>query len=339
MDPHSQPPPAAAILQLITNVWAAQAAAAFARLGIADLLADGPRSAGHVAERTGANPDATYRLLRGVTAVGIVRALPDRTFALTPVGECLRSGVPTSMRSLLIAETARGHWLPWGEVEHSVRTGEPATHKTLGMSAWDYYQANPEEAFHFAEGMGNVSAMAGEAVLGAYGFDGARLVVDVGGSHGSMVAAVLKRQPSARGILFDLPHVVEEAGPMLAAAGVADRVERRGGDFRREVPAGGDTYVLKAILHDWSDDECVAILANCRRAMAPGGRVVVVEMLIDDAGPPSPAPLMDLNMLVMLTGRERTAEEFGNLFRRAGLKLERVVPTHSPFVVIEATAP
>jgi hypothetical protein len=337
MDPASAPP-AAAILHLMTNMWATQAVATFARIGIADLLADGPLSAGQLAERAKAHPDALYRLLRGVASVGVLTALPERRFALTPVGEALRSGVPGSMRSLLVAEMAPGHWLPWGELEHSVRTGKPATSKTLGKTIWEYYAQHKDEAFHFAEGMGGISAMAMQAVLASYSFEGAKLLVDVGGSHGSLLAAVLARLPDARGVLFDLAHVVEEAGPMLAAAGVANRVERVAGSFFESVPAGGDTYLLKAILHDWSDDECVTILGHCRKAMAPGARVVIVEMLIDDQGPPSPAPLMDLNMLVMLTGRERTAAEFSAVLARAGLELSRVVPTPSPFVVIEARA-
>jgi O-methyltransferase len=338
MDQSTSQPPPAAILQLILNVWATQSAATFARLGMADLLADGAAPARLVAERAGTNADATYRLLRGLATVGIVEALPDNRFALTPVGQCLRSDVPGSMRSLLIAEMAPGHWLPWGDMEHSVRTGTPATLKTFGKPAWEYYAEHPEEADDFAQGMSNVSAMAIQAVLEAYSFTGAELLVDVGGSHGSLLSAVLKKLPQARGILFDRPNVVRGAGPVLDRAGVANRVTCQGGSFFESVPDGGDVYLLKMILHDWSDDECVVILSACRKAMIPGGRVVVLEMLISNQGPPSPAPLMDLNMLVMLTGRERTAEEYGSLFARAGLAISRVVPTRSPFAVIEARA-
>jgi hypothetical protein len=332
-----QPPPAA-ILQLIVNMWAVKSAAAFAQLGLADLLAEGPLPAAVVAEKAKTNPDATYRLLRGLASVGIVQALPDHRFGLTPVGECLRSDVPGSMRSLLIAEMAPGHWLPWGELEHSVRTGTPATEKTLGQTAWDYYASHPDEANHFAKGMTGISEMAIDAVLEAYSFAGAHLVVDVGGSQGSMVSAVLRQVPEARGVVYDLPHVVSGAGPALQKAGVASRVTCEGGSFFDSVPAGGDLYLLKSILHDWNDDECVKILTNCRTAMAANGRIAVVELIIDPQGPPSPAPLMDLNMLVMLTGRERTKEEYGALFTRAGLQLTRVVPTQSPFAVLEARA-
>jgi hypothetical protein len=338
MDQSTAQSPAAAVLQLILNMWAAQSAATFARLGMADLLADGPATARVIAERAETNTDATYRLLRGLATVGIVEALAEDRFALTPVGQCLRSDVPGSMRSLLIAEMAPGHWLPWGDMEHSVRTGTPAAPKTLGKPAWEYYAEHPEEANHFAQGMSGMSAMAIDAVLEAYSFTGAQVVVDVGGSHGSLLSAVLQKYPDARGILFDRPNVVSGAGPTLDRAGVASRVTCQGGSFFESVPEGGDVYLLKSVLHDWSDDECVEILSACRRAMTPDGRVVVIEMLITSQGPPSPAPLIDLNMLVMLTGRERTEEEYGALFTRAGLALSGVVATHSPFAAIEARA-
>jgi hypothetical protein len=335
MDQPPTPPPFA-VLQLILNVWTAKAAAAFARLGFADLIGDGAQDANDLAKRAGTNADATYRLLRALAAAGILEARPDGRFALTPVGQCLRTGAPGSMRSLLIAELAPGHWLPWGDLEHSIRTGGPATLKTLGKPVWEYYSEHAAEGEAFADGMSNISSMVIQAVLAAYSFAGARLVVDVGGSHGSLLSAVLRAVPGARGILFDLPQAVSGAGPSLAREGVADRVECRGGSFFEAVPTGGDIYLLKTVLHDWNDEECVKILTACRAAMDPDGRVVVVEMIIDSEGPPSPAPFMDLNMLVMLTGRERTREEFSALFEHAGLALARIVPTQSPFVVIEA---
>ena len=335
MHPNLIPPPAA-IFGLVSGMWAAQAVATAARLGIPDQLAHGPRTAAEIATALGADASAVYRLLRGIASVGVLAVEHDGRFALTPVGECLRSGVPGSMRALIIAEMAPGHWLPWANLEHSVRTGKPAAPKALGMDVWEYYKRNADEGFLFAEAMSGMSAMAMQAVLASYSFAGARKVVDVGGSHGAFVAAVLQREPAARGVLFDRPEVVEGAGATLEAAGVTDRVERVGGDFFQSVPAGGDVYLLKHILHDWNDEECVKILGRVREAMAPDGRVVVAEMLISDQGPPSPAPLLDLNMLVMLSGRERTAEEFGGLFAKAGLKLHGVTPTHSPVAVIEA---
>ena len=332
---HQLPPPAV-IMQLVSGVWAAQAVAAFAELGVADALADGPRAAKDIATKVGANPDALHRLMRGVASVGVLTHEGGGKYALTPVGDCLRSNVPGSMRSMIIAEMAPGHWLPWGHFVESVRTGKPMTEKALGMKAWDYYKANPEEGRHFAEAMSGISAMAMQAVLASYSFAGCKRVVDVGGSHGAFLSAVLNQEKAASGVLFDLPNVIEGAAGSLEAAGVASRVERIAGSFFQSVPPGGDVYLLTSILHDWSDEECVKILANIARVMTTDGRVVVVEMPSTDQGPPSPAPLLDLNMMVMLTGRERTVEEYGGLFAKAGLKLASVTPTGSPFAVIDA---
>ena len=329
-------PPPAQVFGLLSGMWAAKACATLANLRIPDVLAQGPKTAEEVATAIGADASAVFRLMRGVASVGVLRAEADGRFALTPVGELLRSDVPGSMRSLLVAELAPGHWLPWGDLEAAVRTGKPSAPRALGMSVWEYYQKHAEEGFHFAEAMTGLSSLALEAVLGAYSFAGARKVVDVGGSHGAFLAAVLKREPNARGVLFDRPDVIEGAGATLAGAGVGARVERVGGSFFESVPAGGDVYLLKHILHDWNDDECVTILGHVREAAAPGARIVVVEMLVTDGGPPSPAPLLDLNMLVMLTGKERTARQFADLFAKAGLTPAGVTPTHSPFAVIEA---
>jgi hypothetical protein len=327
-------PPQAHVMNFITGMWAAQTVATVAQLAIPDHLASGPKTAAELAPVVKAHPEALHRLMRGAASVGVFAKDAQNRFSLTPIGECLRSGVPGSMRAAMIAEMAPGHWLPWGHLEESVRTGKPAAPTVLGMDAWGYYKKNPEEGKLFAEAMTGMSAMANHAVMGTYSFKGAKKVIDVGGSHGAFLAAVLSAEPSAHGVLFDRPEVIEGAGPTLGA--VANRVERVGGSFFDQVPAGGDVYLLKHILHDWNDAECVTILKNVRDAMAPDGRVVVVEMLITDQGPPSPAPLLDLNMLVMLTGKERTADEFGALFAEAGLKLAKVVPTMSPFAVVEA---
>jgi len=334
-DPNAIPPPAA-VIGLVAGMWAAKATAVAANLGIPDQLAHGPKTAEEVAKAIGVDASAVYRLMRAVMSVGVLTAEQEHRFALTPLGEALRSNVPGSMRSFLIAEMAPGHWLPWGNLEDAVRTGRPSAPKALGMDTWEYYRKNHDEAFHFAEAMSGLSHMAMQAVLASYSFAGARKVVDVGGSHGAFVAAVLQREKTARGVLFDRPEVVDGAGATLEQAGVNDRVDRIGGSFFESVPVGGDVYLLKHILHDWKDDECVKILRNVREAMVLDGRVVVVEMLITDEGPPSPAPLLDLNMLVMLTGKERTTEDFAALFAKAGLKLHAVTSTQSPVAVIEA---
>lgn len=333
-DAPNPPTPTAVILGFVTGMWAAQAVATVARLGIPDQLAHGPRSASELANVVGVSPSALYRLLRGVASVGVLCADARGHFRLTPVGECLRSDVGESMRSLLIAEMAPGHWLPWGSLEDRVRRDKPSFESALSIAARE--RKNSQEQQYFAEAMSGGTAMAIQTVLTSYSFAGARKVIDVDGSHGAFVAAVLQREPTASGVLFGLPDVIASAGPALKAAGVADRVERVAGSFFEMVPAGGDVYLLKQVLHEWSDHECVKILRNVREAMSHGGRVIVVEMLIVDNGPPSVAPLLDLDMLVMHTGKERTANEYGALFASAGLKLTKVVTTASVYAVLEA---
>lgn len=337
--PPKAPPPQAKILDLITGFWAARAVAAVARLGVADQLAKGPRTAAELAPLIGANRDALYRLLRAMTSIGVLTQDAGGRFDLTPVGNCLRSGIAGSMRASIASELDTAHWQSWGHVEDCIRTGQPAFQKLFGMSAWDYYRTeNPDEGRLFSENMTAMSGAEMQAILAAYSFAGARLIVDVGGAHGAFLAAVLGKVPQARGVLFDRPEVVELAGPALQEAGVAGRVERVSGNFFESVPTGGDLYLLKHILHDWTDDECVSILRCIRKAMVPAARVVVAELPILEGGSSPFTALVDVNMLVMVTGKERTPEEYAELFRRAGLELASVTPTESPIALLEARA-
>jgi hypothetical protein len=332
----SNPPPPLALLQMMMGAWVTQAVGTFARLRMADYLAEGPTAASIVAERAGTNPDATHRLMRALTMVGVLAETAPRTYALTPVGQLLRSDVPGSMRALLDAETAPGHWLPWGRLDECVRTGISSTRAALGADVWTYYAQHLEEERAFSEGMSGMSAMELSAVGAVYQPPEAQLVVDVGGAHGAFLAHVLKALPKARGVLMDLPTVVAKAGPALAAAGIQDRVETVAGDFFSEVPAGGDLYLLKHIVHDWDDEHCRKVLGEIRRAIKPEGKLLVVEMVLPEDGSPSPAILLDLNMMVMLPGRERTVSEFTTLLKSTGFEITRVVRTQSPAVVFEA---
>jgi hypothetical protein len=242
------------------------------------------------------------------------------------------------MRAAIASELDTAHWRSWGHLDDCVRTGQPAFNKVFGTSGWEYYRTqNPEDGRLFSENMSAMSGAEVQAILAAYSFDGARRVVDVGGAYGAFLAAVLGKVPQARGVLFDHPDVVKLAGPALEKQGVADRVERVGGDFFESVPVGGDVYLLKHILHDWSDEECVRILRCIRKAMAPGARLVVAEMPITEGGS-SFAALLDINMLVMLTGKERTPEEYAELFSRADLEMTSMTPTESAIALLEARA-
>ena len=327
-------PPSAAMMQIVTGYWLSQSVGVVAKLGVADLLAGGPRSADELARETKCNADALYRLLRCCASAGIFQAHADRRFALTPLGETLCTKSVGSVKDFAIAETAPGHWLPWGKMEQAVRTGKPTTTAALGADIFDFYAKNPDEAAPFTRAMGNLAALAAGEVMRVVEVSNAQTIVDVGGANGTLLAAALATAPKARGILLDLPHVVADATAYLAARSLADRVEVVGGDFFASIPSG-DVLFLKQILHDWDDERAIAILTTCRAALRPGGRLVVVEMVVPSDNAPSMAQRMDLNMLVMLTGRERTEEEFAALFAKAGLRLERLTPTHSPFSVLE----
>jgi len=291
----------------------------------------------------GANADALYRLLRCCASVGVFAEQEGRRFALTPVGETLRSGGPGSLRDFLIAETAPGHWLPWGRLHEAVMEGRPQTTATLGCDIFTFYSRNPDEAAPFNRAMANLSAIVAGEVAGSFDFSSYATINDVGGGHGALLATILERHPRARGVLFDLPHAIAEARPLFADRGLAPRCELVAGDFFQRVPAA-DVYLLKAILHDWDDARATQILKACRASAAPGAKVLIVEMVVpthtaDTAdGGSSFAQLMDLNMLVMLTGRERTTTEYGALLTAGGFRFDRLIPTHSPYSILEATA-
>jgi hypothetical protein len=337
MHPDQQISPPQQMMGLITGYWGTQAVGVAATLGIADRLADGAKTVAALATEIKVQEVSLYRLMRGLASLGVFLEDPIRTFALTPLGETLRSGVPGSMRDMAIAQSAPAHWLPWGRLEDAVRSGVRTTPVVLGCELFEWYEKHPKEAAAFSGAMANLSALAAQETGQALSLPAGAMVVDVGGAHGTLLAGVLRANPKARGVLVDLAHVIETAPKALVALGIAERVEAMAGDFFKGVPTG-DVYLLKQILHDWNDEQCVALLKNCVRAMRPGGKVVAVEMVVPDDGTPSMAQMMDLNMMVLLPGRERTEREFSDLFKAAGLKAPKVTPTQSPFSLVEATA-
>jgi hypothetical protein len=335
MDQNAPPPPVQ-VLQMLMGMWVAQIVSAFARMGAADTIASGGTSADAIARAAECDADGAYRLLRAAATAGLVRETSARQFALTPLGECLRADAPLSVRDFVIAETAPGHWLPWGNLYDAVRSGQPVARETLGMDPWDYYAKNVEEGRSFARGMGNLSALVSRDVARLYDASRFRRIVDVGGSQGVLLCALLTAATEATGVLFDRADVADEGRRVIASGSFRDRVEVVEGDFFSEVPSGGDLYVLKSILHDWPDDKCAEILRSVHRAAPAGSRLLVVETILPDEPQPSPVAFMDLNMLVMLGGRERTAGEFASMLRNAGYDVERVIPTGGMFGLIEA---
>jgi hypothetical protein len=316
-------------MQMMMGLWVAQIAGTAARFGVADLIARGVTKSEELARECAADPGSFYRFLRAAATAGLFVETEPGTFANTPVGDCLRTDTPGTVRDFLIAETAPGHWLPWGRLYDAVKSGQHAASDALGTPVWDYYKANPEEGLSFARGMGNLSALVAMDVTRLYDPSGFGRIVDVGGSQGVLLRALLERAPQARGVLFDLPEVVDTAP-------AHERVEIVKGSFFESVPEGGDLYVLKSILHDWPDDRCEEILANVRRAAPAGATLLLVETILAEAPAPSPVTFMDMNMLVMLGGRERTAAEYAAMLRRNGFETQRVIPTGGMFGLIEA---
>lgn len=329
------PPPHAIVLQMLTGMWVAQILSAFAQLGIADHIEGANGSARELAEACGADSRALVRLLRAAATLGLVTETAER-FSLTPLGATLATSAPRSLRDFVVAETAPGHWLPWGRLADAVRSGGSMARQTLGCDPWEYYATNSEEGRCFARAMSNLSALAADDVARVYDPGDARVIVDVGGSEGVLLRGLLARAGNARGVLFDRADVIEGARAAVDASGMQERIDLVSGDFFGEVPGGGDIYLLKSILHDWPDDKCEEIVRSVHRTAPPQSRLVVVEMLLADSPQPSPVTLMDMNMLVMLGGRERTAAEYTALLARCGYTVERVIPTGGMFSVIDA---
>ena len=328
-------PPPAALLQMMTGYWVSQAIHVAARLGIADRLADGPKSSAELAAATESDAPTLYRLLRALASVGVfTEAIPGH-FVLTPLAALLRTGTADSMRALAIIYNEEGY-RAWGDLLYSVRTGQPAFEHVFGLPVFEYYAQHPESDRLLNEGLVGYTNRVAGAVVAAYDFSPFGTVVDVGGGYGALLAAILQRHPRTRGILFDQPHVVAGAAEQLQTAGVADRCTRIAGDFFVAVPDGGDAYVLSQILHDWDDGRSMAILQQCRRAIPDAGKLLVVETVLPPGEEPSFGKWLDLHMLAITGGRERTAAEYDALFQAAGFALARVLPTPAGPSVVEA---
>ncbi len=327
--------PQATLLGMMRGYWVSQAIFTAARLGIADLLEDGARSSDDLAARTGVPARSLHRLLRALASVGVFAERADGTFGTTPLADCLRTDAPGSLRASGIV---MGEMLypAWGELMDSLRTGGPSFERVFGTGFFAHLAGHPELGGRFQEMMAGLNLLTNAAVPAAYNFSALGKVVDVGGGNGSLLASILRANPAVRGVLFDLPHVLDQARRQVADAGVADRCELVGGDFFVGVPEGGDAYLLRWVLHDFDDEQAVRILKACRAAMATEGRLLVVEQVVGISGPGDwTTKFLDLQMLILLGGRERTESEFRELFVAAGFHLQRVIATESPSCILE----
>lgn len=328
-------PPQMVLMQMVFGKAVTQAVSVVARFKLADHMAAGPKTAAELAAAAGLNAAHLYRVLRALAGLGVLTADGDR-FALSPVGEFLRSDVPGSLRPVATYVCDPWSWKPWGDLAGSVKTGAPVFDRMFGEGVFDYLGKHPEEAATFNEGMTGFSQQAAAATLKAYDFKPFGTIVDVGGGHGAILCAILGTAPSARGIVFDAPQVVEGAHGPIRAAGLADRCRAEGGDFFKAVPAGGDLYVLKHIIHDWNDAKATQILKSVRAAIPATGKLLLVEMVVPPGFAPHFAHVLDLEMMVVCDGKERTEQEYRELLAGAGFKLTRIVPTEGPHGLIEA---
>lgn len=337
--PHERaagPPPSVQMIQMMTGFVFSQALYVVAELGIADLLAAGPRTSAELAAATGVHPPSLYRVLRTLASLGVFVEEEEQTFRLTALGAALRSDVPESARNFVMTCGRPLTWRAFGEMLYSVQTGQTGFGRAWGMPIFDYLSQHPNDAAVMGRTMIDIHGPEAAAVAAAYPLSGVKTLVDVGGGFGNLLTALLEANPRLRGVLFELPHIAAEASQRLSAAGLASRCEVVQGDFFASVPAGGDAYLFSHVVHDWDEAHCLTLLENCRRVMAPGGRLLIVEMVVAGANQPSPGKMMDLFMLAVAGGEERTEADYRDLLAKAGFRLTRVVPTASAASVIEA---
>lgn len=330
-------PPQLALQELIQGYQVTKCIYVAAKLGIADLLKDGPRTSDELAQMTGTHAPSLYRVLRLLSAAQLLSEGEAHDFTLTPLGTYLQTGIPGSLRTTALHFGGEPTWQVWGALLHSVETGQPAYQRVFGLSNWDYRAQHPEAAALFDQTMSEWTASVAPTVAAAYDFSASARLVDVGGGHGQMLAYILQAHPALHAVLFDLPYVVKGASPLLEAAGVADRCEITGGDAFTDDLAHADTYLLSRVIHDWDDAHAVALLTRCQQAMQPQGKVLLVERVILSSSAPSLLVLeSDVNMLVATSGKERTDAEYRALLGAAGFELRQIIPVLPPYSLIEA---
>jgi SAM-dependent methyltransferase len=328
--------PHAQLIEMGIAIWKARAVYAAAALGLPDFLARGPRSAEELAAETKTHAPSLYRLLRALAACGLFREPRPRLFAITPLGAALQSGAPGAARSTILTLAGDWQWKAWDHFLHSLRTGEPGLKSSSGKSLFDFLAACPEDGARFDDAMVGMHGALGPALVAAYDFSKFASVVDVGGGTGRLLEALLGSDAKQKGVLFEQPATAAFARQHLQNTGLAERCEVIEGDFFESVPPGHEAYILSHVLHDWDDEQCVSILRNCLRAIAPGGRLLIVEAVLPPGDAPHHGKMMDLLMLTVTGGKERTAAEFADLLAAANFALARVIPTSTHQSIVEA---
>lgn len=322
------------ILQLLNGAHVAGAVSCLAELGIPDLIDAAPESAEELARQIGCDAQALYRLMRATASVGVLSEGPDGKFSQTPMSRVLRSDATPSLRALAIMGGREWHGRGWSQLAFCVRTRGPALEQVYGESLFEFFKKHPKEAQIFNQAMTDLSMIDSPAVAEAYDFTPLRSIVDLGGGHGLLLATILERNPQLRGTLFEVPHVLDGAanGPLKL---LMNRVTLASGDMFSSVPTGADAYVMKHIIHDWPDDLCLKILKACRRSVNPGGRLLVIDSVIQPGNEFSPSKFLDLQMLIFPGGCERTEKQFRDLFAAAKWRLNRIIPTAASDSIVE----
>jgi O-methyltransferase len=332
--PSAEPPPKA-LMRMLTAYWLSQGIHVAAKLRLADRVKDGPKTSAELAQATGTHAPSLYRLLRMLASEGIFAEDSQGRFGLTPLAECL-CDTPLSQYGCAVM-MGEEHYRSWGDLLYSVRTGKPAFDAVYGKPIFDYLQEHPEQAKIFDQAMTGFHGPETQAMVDAYDFTGINTLTDIGGGNGSLITTVLRKYPAMKGIVYDLPNVVARTAEHLKAAGMADRCGTIPGSFFERIPPGGDAYLMRHIIHDWTDEQCRTILGHCRKAMASHSKLLVIEMVIPPGNTPAFGKLLDMNMLVLPGGKERTEAEYRALYQSAGFRLNRIVPTAMEVSIVEGT--
>ena len=328
-------PPHMQLIQMGCAYWTSQMVLVAAELSLADKLANGPRKADELAKELGLNAPAFYRFMRSLAGLGILTEKSNQAFALTPLGEALKTGAPGGARSSILMLTGLVGPV-WHRLKDALKTGEPTTTAVWGVPIFEYLAKNPKDAAMFSETMVGFHNMEPPAVAAGYDFSPFKTIVDVGGATGNMLCNILARHKQPRGVLFDMPHVVTEAPAFIKERGLADRITIESGSFFEAVPRGHDAYIMSHIIHDWTPEQCATILGNCRKAIASNGKLLIVEMVLPEGDTPHPGKILDMMMLVGPGGQERAGKEYEALLAKSGFRMTRIVPTNSDVSVVEA---
>jgi len=319
-------PPAVQLFEIATGFMKSQAIYVATKLRIANMLKEGPKNVEELASLTGVHCQSLYRLLRSLASIGIFVQIEEKTFDLTPMASALLDDNPMSLRPFILTLGDESWWKSWGQLDYSVETGKPALNHLFNMNYDEYLEKNPEFSRTFQHCLTNMAKVNNPAILASYDFSGFSKIIDIGGGQGSLLFEIIKANPSATGVLFDLPHVFETIDNLDES--IQNRFELISGDFFKKIPSGGDVYILKQIIHDWNEKKSINILQNCHKAMSGNGRLLVIDAVIEPGNQPNVSKFFDLHMLVTSDGgKERTESEFRTLFEKAGFELTKIIKT------------